>query len=58
VLTVQAHPEFNEFIMEKRHDDGIFDDQFFSEATSRASKSADDATAGAAACRFLLMATS
>lgn len=62
VLTVQAHPEFNEFIMshilEKRYDDGIFDDQFFSEATSRASKSADGATVGAAACQFLLMATS
>lgn len=62
VLTVQAHPEFNEFIMghilEKRHDDGIFDDQYFSEARGRASKPADDAAVGAAACRFLLMATS
>jgi GMP synthase (glutamine-hydrolysing) len=62
VLTVQAHPEFNEFIMtrllEKRHNDGIFDGQIFLEAISRASKSADNATVGAAVCRFLLMASS
>jgi hypothetical protein len=58
VLTVQAHPEFDDFIMqrilEKRYSDGIFDEQFYTEAKGRASRSADSATVGAAVCRFLL----
>jgi GMP synthase (glutamine-hydrolysing) len=40
ILTVQAHPEFDSFIMshviERRHEQGIFDDSLFQSGIARA----------------------
>jgi len=40
LLTVQAHPEFNEYIMsrilEARHDSGVFNDEIYKDGAARA----------------------
>ena len=58
LLTVQAHPEFNEFIitkiMELRHEQKIFDDQLFQDGMARAGSPHDGALVGAAICKFLM----
>lgn len=58
LITVQAHPEFNEEIvrelLEARHDLGIFDDDTFADAMSRVDKSQDGVVAAQAFLRFLL----
>lgn len=40
ILTLQAHPEFNQAIMQgvldSRHEEGVFSREFFTEAASRA----------------------
>ena len=58
ILTVQAHPEFNDFIvskiMEVRHEQKIFDDDLFTDGMSRAGLAHDGAVVGAAIIRFLL----
>lgn len=58
VLTVQGHPEFNEYIMsrvlEMRHEQKIFDDDLFQDGMSRAGKPHDGQRIGATICKFLL----
>ncbi|KAL1864989.1 hypothetical protein VTK73DRAFT_5539 [Phialemonium thermophilum] len=58
VLTVQAHPEFDEFVMSHllraRHELGVFDDEMFEEAFSRADLAHDGLFVAAVIWRFLL----
>ena len=58
ILTVQAHPEFNDFIvskiMELQHEQKIFDDDLFKDGISRAGLAHDGPVVGAAIIRFLL----
>ncbi|KAI9665500.1 MAG: hypothetical protein M1831_001642 [Alyxoria varia] len=62
ILCVQGHPEFNGEIMqallEKRHDDGIFDDELYKDAAARASIPHDGSFVGKVFARFLLNETS
>lgn len=45
ILSVQAHPEFNQFIMthlcEARHAGGLFDDELYRDGLARAEKHHD-----------------
>lgn len=47
LLTVQAHPEFNEYIMshlvEARHDGGLFNDELYKDGAARAGNHHDGA---------------
>lgn len=58
VLSIQAHPEFDDFIMTQilhfRHDQGIFDDGMFKDGISRAEKPHDGLLVSQAICRFFL----
>lgn len=58
LLTLQAHPEFNGFIMrrilETRHEQGIFDDAFFGEAASRADNQQHGVRVAASIWKFIL----
>ncbi|OAA64734.1 Glutamine amidotransferase type 1 [Niveomyces insectorum RCEF 264] len=58
ILTLQAHPEFDEFIMmsllEARHDLGIFDDVVFNEAVPRAAARHDGSYVSSVIWKFLL----
>lgn len=58
LITVQGHPEFSEEILadllEKRHHDGIFDDEMFEEGMERVGKRHDGLVVSKAFLRFLL----
>lgn len=58
VLSFQAHPEFDGFIMDAllktRHEQKIFDDQLFSDGSSRAQNHHDGAFISARIWEFLL----
>lgn len=58
VWSVQAHPEFTEFIMgcilEARHDNGVFDDELYQDGKSRAGKQTDGEKLGENIVRFIL----
>lgn len=58
LITVQGHPEFNGVIvselLERRHAQGIFNDEQYDEGMSRVNKSQDGTIIGAAFIRFLL----
>lgn len=58
VFALQAHPEFDEFIMKAiinaRHEQKIFDDALYQDGSSRAGKQHDGQTVAAAVWRFLL----
>ena len=58
VLSFQAHPEFDDFIMTKilqsRHEQGIFDDTMFRDGMGRAEDSHDGDLVSSAICRFFL----
>lgn len=45
LISIQAHPEFNEFIMtqllEARHDSGLFNDELYESGSSRVAKEHD-----------------
>lgn len=47
MLTVQAHPEFTEYIMshlvEARHDGGLFNDELYKDGAARAGNHHDGA---------------
>ncbi len=57
-VTVQGHPEFNEFIVTEivkaRNQQGIFDDQATKDAIGRADKPHDGVNVAKAFLRFLL----
>jgi GMP synthase-like glutamine amidotransferase len=58
IFTVQAHPEFDDFvtstIVKTRHEEHIFSDDVFEEAMSKASLEHDGVAVGRAICKFLL----
>ena len=58
IITVQGHPEFNGDIvselLERRHDQGIFNDDMYNEGMSRVRKAHDGTIVGAAFIKFLL----
>lgn len=58
ILSIQAHPEFDGFIMRNilntRHEQGIFDEAFWCEATSRAEKHQDGVKVAVAMWDFIL----
>ena len=58
LITVQGHPEFNGDIeselLQRRHDQGIFDKEMYDEGMSRVRDSHDGTTVGATFIRFLL----
>jgi GMP synthase-like glutamine amidotransferase len=58
LMTVQGHPEFNgdvvSELLQRRHDQGIFDDAMYDEGMSRVRKHHDGTIVGAAFLRFLL----
>lgn len=45
LISIQAHPEFNEYIMTQvlkaRHDSGVFNDELYKSGSSRAAKEHD-----------------
>jgi GMP synthase-like glutamine amidotransferase len=57
-ITVQGHPEFNDFIMTQivttRHSQGIFNDEQSRDALERAGKQHDGVVIAKAFLRFLL----
>lgn len=57
VLAVQAHPEFDKFIMEKllnkRHDDGIFDKAMYSDGMRRTTAAHDGILVASVMLKFL-----
>lgn len=59
--SVQAHPEFNEFIMsrvlEARHNNGVFNDQMYEDAASRAAKPHDGEFLAMEIIKFMADAT-
>jgi GMP synthase (glutamine-hydrolysing) len=59
--SVQAHPEFNEFIMSRilkfRHDGGVFNDQLYEDGASRAAKPHDGEFLATEIIRFMAEAT-
>ncbi|CEJ61486.1 hypothetical protein PMG11_10019 [Penicillium brasilianum] len=59
--SVQAHPEFNEFIMsqllEARHDSGVFNDQLYEDGSSRAAKPHDGEFLATEIIKFMADAT-
>ncbi|KAE8355059.1 class I glutamine amidotransferase-like protein [Aspergillus coremiiformis] len=58
ILTVQGHPEFDEFVMTElislRHGQGIFGDGLSQDGLSRAGKQHNGILVGKTACRFIL----
>lgn len=58
VITVQGHPEFNGNIvaelLERRHSQGIFNDEMYDEGMSRVRKHHDGVRIGAAFVRFCM----
>ena len=58
LITVQGHPEFDGDIeselLQRRHDQGIFDDEFYEEGMSRVRNHHDGTVVGAAFIQFLL----
>ncbi|OJJ50625.1 hypothetical protein ASPZODRAFT_126521 [Penicilliopsis zonata CBS 506.65] len=58
IITVQAHPEFTEFIvsqiLELRHGQKIFDDALYESGISRVANPHDGLLVASAICRFLL----
>lgn len=58
LITVQGHPEFNGDIvtelLNRRHDQGIFDDVMFEDGISRVQKHHDGVAVGAAFIKFML----
>jgi hypothetical protein len=58
VFTIQAHPEFDAFIMTKiialRYEQGIFTKKMEEDALSRAGLKHDGAVVGRIICKFLL----
>lgn len=62
VLTVQAHPEFNDYIMSEilkiRHAQGIFSDDLYKDASSRSALVHDGDLFAATAWKFLLRPSS
>ena len=58
LITVQGHPEFNgevvSELLQRRHDQGIFNDEMYDEGMSRVQKQHDGTAVGAAFLRFLL----
>ena len=58
VLTLQAHPEFNDFIMtnvlNKRHDQGIFNDEVFGSGMDRSAIPHDGLLVSKVIWKFLL----
>lgn len=58
VFALQAHPEFDDFIMKElldmRHEQKIFDDALYRDGSSRAGKQHDGQKIAAAIWRFLL----
>lgn len=57
ILSVQAHPEFNQFIMthlcEARHDGGVFDDDLYRDGLARAEKPHDGELLGRKIVKFI-----
>ena len=57
-ISVQGHPEFNEFIIrvivQGRHQQGIFNDEIYRDAMERAGNRHDGVAVAAAFLRFLL----
>lgn len=57
ILSVQAHPEFNEFVMtqlcEARHDQGLFDDELYRDGLVRAGKHHDGELLGRRIVKFI-----
>lgn len=58
VFTVQGHPEFNQEIVEEllelRHDQGIFEDEWYKDCMARVGKHQDGVVVAQAFLRFLL----
>lgn len=58
LLTVQGHPEFNEFIMnfiiDARYKRNVFTDELYHDGKSRAGLKHDGVIVGTAICKFLL----
>ncbi|KAK3681491.1 hypothetical protein LTR37_020905 [Vermiconidia calcicola] len=58
LITVQGHPEFNgdvvSELLQRRHDQGIFNDEMYNDGMSRVRKPHDGTAVGAAFLRFLL----
>lgn len=57
IISVQAHPEFNEYIMSKivqaRHDVGVFNDEMYKSGSSRAGNHHDGDLVAKRIIRFL-----
>jgi GMP synthase (glutamine-hydrolysing) len=57
VFTLQAHPEFDAFIMREilrtRHEQGVFDDEMFAEGMARADGAHDGGLVAAKIWEFL-----
>lgn len=58
LITVQGHPEFTgdvvSELLEKRHEQGIFNDAMYEDGISRVRKHHDGVAVGAAFIRFML----
>jgi GMP synthase (glutamine-hydrolysing) len=58
ILTVQGHPEYNEFVetklLEVRHSQGIFDDALFADGMSRVGNKHDGGVVSQAIWRMIL----
>ncbi|KAJ5351258.1 hypothetical protein N7452_000232 [Penicillium brevicompactum] len=58
LLSVQGHPEFNEgimsFILEARHDNGVFDDELYKDGLSRAGDHQDGRLIARTMAKFML----
>lgn len=58
IITVQGHPEFTGDIvselLERRHDQGIFNDEMYEDGMSRVRKAHDGVQIGAAFIRFCM----
>lgn len=58
IITVQGHPEFNNFVMEEllevRHASGVFDDAMYKDAWARMENRHDGATVAKAFIKFLV----
>lgn len=58
LITVQGHPEFNgdvvSELLQRRHEQGIFNDEMYEEAMARVRQKHDGVAVGAVFLRFLL----
>ena len=58
LITVQGHPEFNGDVvtelLQRRHEQGIFDDQMFEDGMARVRREQDGVAVGAVFLKFLL----